>query len=563
MPKPQHIAFPKVLLLVVLFVGWGKAGYAQGHAEKTRDPGLLFQQNSQVVRLNDGSLVIYGLQTRNAGQYVAVKSSNDNGHSWGTQRNVFDFSSSLKFDGMLSLVSDRGDVHFFFFNESGIWHSEPIANGWKEPRQIFFGHPGVLRSAVQLPSGRLLLPFYFAVNRNWWNGSEKGFDRYTYMGNYVVSTLYSDDAGDSWKQSSEVIKIPTPSLNQNGAVDPLVLVKKDGTIWMLIANQRGHIYESSSQDGVSWSEPHPSRFISSEAAASITRLIDGSVVLVWNSCLRYPYLHGGTHVLHAAISNDDGRTWLGYREIYRDPFRNDPEARGADYGTGYPTAVATNDDKLLINTGQGKSRTSLILDPATLYETRATSDFTQGLSDWSVFGTRGVMEVDSPDRSGKKVLKVQKVDQVWPAVAIWNFPSGRKGQLLVRLRLNHGFQGARISLADHFSVPFDLEAELHALFELSIDSEGRITGTHESLAQGRWYDIKMSWDLDQYQCIVTSGNKMLATLPLLNISDSGPNYLRLHASSQSSSDEGFLIESVNASLIPSSLKVSTAGKTTN
>jgi hypothetical protein len=539
----------RAFCLAAVLISFGSArSIAQGQAEKTRAPGLVTQQNQQVVRLPDDTLVSYYLQTTAASQSVASKSSNDNGHSWSAAQDVCALPSAPEpFSGIWSLVANDGKVHLFFFNNSGIWYSKPEGDGWQAPKSIFAGRPGVLRSALQLASGRLVLPFYYAVKRNWWNGSEKGLDRFAYMGNYITSTLYSDDGGDIWKQSPEIIKIPTPSLSQNGAVDPVLLLKKDGTIWMVIANQRGHLYEAFSTDGVSWSENHPTRFISSGAPASVTRLKDGRIVLLWNGSLRFPYLHGGTYVLHGAISEDDGKSWRGFREIYRDPHRAEPDARGAGYGTGYPTAVATGDGKLLIHAGQGNSVTTILLDPQSLYETRQRDDFSHGVDAWSVFGTKGVDLVAAPEGSNRRVLSVRKVEEEWPAAAVWNFPAGQKGQVLVRLRLNRGFRGAHLSLTDHFSVPFDSEAELNAVYDLAIGPDGQIaSGT--KLAPNRWYELAFAWDPVQRKCSVTVDGRQVAVLPQLKVTNSGPNYLRVHATAERPGDAGFLVESVAANV---------------
>jgi hypothetical protein len=96
--------------------------------------------------------------------------------------------------------------------------------------------------------------------------------------------------------------------------------------------------------------------VSSDSPAGIVRLVDGRVVLVWNQCLRHPYAYGGRQVLHAAVSGDDGATWRGYREVARDPFRNDPPPTSGDHGTAYPFPVATEDNVVIISTGQGEGR---------------------------------------------------------------------------------------------------------------------------------------------------------------------------------------------------------------
>jgi hypothetical protein len=532
---------------LVLFSGipW-RAG--QGQAEKTMAPGLETKQNQQVVRLPGDTLVSFYLQSGEEGQVVVAKSSKDNGGTWSELQTALRLpKETAAFKGLYSLVGNDGKVHLFFFNDSGIWYSRPGVSEaeWQVPRAIFKGYVGVLRSALQLRSGRLVLPFYYGVKRDWWDGSEKGFDRFTYMGNYVTSTLYSDDGGLTWQQSPEIIKIPTPSLNQNGAVDPVILEMKDGRIWMLIANQRGWLYEAFSRDGVAWSENRPSHFISAEAPACLTRLKDGRIVLIWNSCLRFPYLHGGMYVLHAAISEDDGKIWRGYREIYRDPYRGEPEARGAGYGTGYPTAVGTADGRILVRTGQGKSETTLLLDPSWLYETRQREDFSHGLEDWSVFGSKGVELIPNPGKVGAKALSIRKAETEWPAAAVWNFPAGKKGVVRVRLRLKKGFRGADLCLTDHFSVPFDPEAELNSLYELSIPSDGKL-GPSVRLEQDRSHNISFQWDFAQRKCTVWVDGRQALVLPQLKLTDSGANYLRLHATAEQPGDAGFLVESLEA-----------------
>ena len=55
-------------------------------------------------------------------------------------------------------------------------------------------------------------------------------------------------------------------------------------------------------------------------------------------------------VLHAAVSNDEGRTWRGYREIARDPARNEPPPPNGDHGVSYPFASLTADGRVINET---------------------------------------------------------------------------------------------------------------------------------------------------------------------------------------------------------------------
>src|SRR4029079_4003474 len=176
-------------------------------------------------------------------------------------------------------------------------------------------------------------PISYRTNRNWGNRGS-GFDAYTYTGQFDSSALYSDDNGNTWIQSESVLRTPTPDIETiEGAVEPVVLELKDGRVWMLIRTQMGRFYQSFSADGGNtWSSTVPTSLISSDSPPGLVRLSDGRIVMILNRCLRFPYAYGGRHVLHAAISNDEGRSWHGYREVVRDPLRDQPPPPSGDFG---------------------------------------------------------------------------------------------------------------------------------------------------------------------------------------------------------------------------------------
>src|SRR5439155_7684986 len=150
--------------------------------------------------------------------------------------------------------------------------------------------------------------------------------------------------------------------------------------------------------------------ISSDSPAGLVRLPDGRIVMLLNCCLRFPYAYGGRHVLHAAISDDEGRTWRGYREVARDPLRSQPPPPGGDFGPSYPYPCVTKDGKVLFalacatgtRSGQPtnppgfvptQKRDLTLLDPAWLTESSQRTDSSEGeasLHDWSLFGGQGV-----------------------------------------------------------------------------------------------------------------------------------------------------------------------------
>lgn len=518
-----------------------------------------------VIRLPDGMLMALFLRTVGMDQKIVARSSKDNGYTWGEERAVLNLPSDLgRWEGLEALVDREGEIHIFTLNDAktsrfpmaqrhlDIWHTktEQGRSRWQPLKRIWQGYTGSLNSVIQLRSGRILLPFSYYTGRSWGNRGD-GLFAFMYMGYYDSTLLYSDDGGQSWKLVPEPLNVPAVDITstESGAVEPVVLELKDGGIWMLIRTQRGYLYEAYSSDGgITWSRPRPSRFISSESPAALVRLPDGRIVLFWNSCRRFPYAYGGRHVLHAAISEDEGRSWRGYREVVRDPLINDPPPPRGDFGTAYPFATPTSDGRVVLCTGQGTSRlVCLRLNPQWLYETKQSDDFSEGLSDWSIFGTKGVQLMPHPNKPGANVLSVQKIDRVWPAAAVRNFPFGARGRLSLRLLLKEGFKGIRIGLTDHFSVPYDLEDSLYNLYNLEIDGDGNIAvfGA-EKLELGRWYDLNLEWDVSRRNARVLLDNREIAILPLLRQAE-GVCYLRVVATGEDTNG-GVLIERVSVDI---------------
>jgi hypothetical protein len=431
---------------------------------------------------------------------------------------------------------------------------------------VWKGYTGALNSVLQMANGRILLPFSHFTARTWGQRGP-GLDAFTFTGQFDSTLIYSDDAGDTWGLANS-LSVPVPDIvSAYGAVEPVVLQLQDGRVWMLIRTQQGRFYESFSPDGAAWSPPQPTSILSSDSPAGLVRLEDGRIVLFWNNCLRFPYAYGGRHVLHAAISEDEGKTWRGYREVARDPRRHEPPPPGGDFGTAYPFPTVVNGGKVIYCTGQGAGRVLLmLLDPDWLLETSQKADFSDGAEEWATFGTQGVEFVAHPEKPGAKVLSLRKTDPDWPAAAVWNFPSGRQGRLHLRLKLNPGFAGALVGLTDHFSVPFDLEDRFNNLFNLDLGVRSgpvrasavrsepvRTSASRRNYEQGarltpgRWHDLLLEWDCAGRECRVLVDGRSTGVLPLLR-ETAGVCYLRLRSTAEQTDNAGFLVESVEADI---------------
>jgi hypothetical protein len=247
--------------------------------------------------------------------------------------------------------------------------------------------------------------------------------------------------------------------------------------------------------------------------------------------------------LHAAISPDEGRTWDGFREVLRDRRRLEPALpiRG-DYGTGYPVGAATRDKTLVFAAGQGATNGVFLLDPDWLTATQEQEHFEHGLETWSLYGTKGVGLVAHPQRKAARVLKLERTDVELPAAAVWNFPNGRAGHVGIRFRLLPGSAETAITLTDHFSSPFDREAELNSLYTLTL-GPASLRGA-EPLAANAWHELTLSWDFRSKTCRCQIDGRAGRSIPQLRALSEGANYLRFHVLRDGPSRGGLLVESV-------------------
>ncbi len=540
-----------------------------------------------IVKLPDGTLMGCGESNVGGVLQATARYSNDDGATWSDPETLFKLPEKSGIFGLCEALLDRdGEVHVFFINNPAnadptageregvlvgelvgrrldIWHARSShgRTQWRPATMIWKGYTGALNSVIQMSNGRsrrtgrILLPFSCLTSRAWRKPRE-GLDAFTFTGQFDSTAVYSDDGGDTWRLASSV-RTPVPDIvSAYGAVEPVVLQLNDGRVWMLIRTQMGRFYESFSDDGALWSTPRPTAIRSSDSPAGLVRLPDGRIVLLWNNCLRFPYAYGGRHLLHAAVSDDEGKTWRGCREVARDPRRLEPPPPGGDFGTAYPFPTLANEGKVIFRTGQGAGRVQLmLLDPDWLLETSRRADFSAGQDEWATFGTRGVEFSAHPTKPDANVLSIRKTDPDWPAAAVWNFPSGLDGRLRMRMMLKPGFAGALVAITDHFSVPFDSEDALNSLFNLEIERGGRLLG-RAKLDPMRWHDLLLEWQYAKRQCRVQLDGREVGALPLRR-ETTGACYLRLRSTAEhtdatlrSTSPAGFLVESVEVDVSP-------------
>jgi len=531
--------------------------------------------NAFVFTLSDGTVeMVFARPACGGGVEVARKRTQDAGRSWTQPESVMRLPGP-DWGTPMPLLARDGELHFFWMiaRRTGrnpgvdyfidIWHARSTdgRTKWPEPRCIWKGYVGSINGMAQLRSGRLVVPFAY------WRG---GVPEAPPTGPNVVTTIYSDDNGQTWRQSPA--KLTSPCYegyngSNYGACEPTIVELKDGRVWMLIRTQTGYLYESFSGDGVNWLPARPTMFCSSESPAGLVRLPDGRIVLFWNNCENTSRIDGqgvytNRDALHGAISEDEGKTWRGYREICRDPLRNDPPPKQGDRGTSYPYGTATKDGTILVVTGQGAGRRNLLkIDPSWIYETRAQDDFSNGLDGWCVFKAfgkpthwwrdrvQGASLVDHPSKTGVKVLHVRRPDDKDGDGAVWNFPVGRKGRLTVQLSLRKGFGGGSIALADRFIQPNDDIGERKVLVTLPIQANGELPGGAK-LEPSRWQTVDLRWDIEEAECAIAVDGKPACTLPMAKETSEGVSYVRFRSTAKAVDTAGFLVASVEANITP-------------
>lgn len=543
-----------------------------------------FDVMPKVVALPDGtlaSIVILhrgpGLEPTPAEQDVLIQYSKDGGRTWSDREAVVRLPTAEHgaFGFGINFVDRDGEIHVFLLcdgktgvirarTQDGVPPVEPIARQilnvwhlrsskgrttWSAPKLIFDKRTSDLQGVTQLKSGRIILPVSGWVNRSWRDRGE-GFLAYSFMGSWDATVVYSDDGGETWRQSPSLLRVTAPNIPSMGAIEPVVVQLNDGRVWMLIRNQMGRFYESFSADGAEWSPPVPSNIVSSDSPAALLRLDEKRILMLWNPCQRYAYAQGGRQALLAAVTDDDGKTWRGYREVVRDELARDPSPPSGDHGVSYPYVCRTADGNVVfsmwVQTGEGRSVYGF--DPNWLLETSQSDTFSEDQFAWSIFGSRGVEVADVPDAEDGKALRIAKVESDWPAGAVRNFPIAAKGRLTMRIKADRGAGPMHLVLTDHFSPPFDLEDAIHGVFE-TVLGESASAGTGLTIPSDRWATLTFDFDTHAGACRASLDGAEVAALNAQRAA-AGLCYVRLRASATPATAAGYAIDRLEVQILP-------------
>ena len=261
--------------------------------------------------------------------------SRDAGRTWG-QREVMqpnDWRRNVKHPNLVRL-SDR-DVLFSYVGWDSdrqrnvyLRRSRDNAQTWGEQVQI--SEPGWYCNnadrALRLTTGRVLIPAHGPYAEEYIGGT-------TYRGGDLHSfVFYSDDEGHNWKRSADSM-----TAQGRGCHEPTIVELADGRLFCLLRNTNKCQYASISEDGGDhWTQPRPTALASPESPALVKRIpATGDLLVLWNnvaSAGNWPRTP-----LTAAISRDEGRTWVNQRDV----------DQRADHDAAYPSVTFVGDEALV------------------------------------------------------------------------------------------------------------------------------------------------------------------------------------------------------------------------
>ena len=400
---------------------------------------------------------------------------------------------------------------------------------------------------------------------------------------YNAAVALSDDDGLTWRYVEIPCVKDVPRLQPgdararwyNNGCEPSAVEHADGSLELVVRTSgERHRFFTSRDGGETWSGPvDKPEFWASNTMPLFFRLSDGRILFFWNNTAplptrpesEYPELNADERAgvfetvftnrdaLHAAISDDDGRTWRGFREILLNPIRNavdfrengNDQSQEKDKSVHQTQAIELPGGKVLLALGQGASaRRIVVFDPDWLCETSRSEDFKTGLGGvsthlfvrsltgnfrgWSghcawnrVSGAFLVREPDTGPKTTREALQICRIPD--PRLvsdrqgAVWNFPAARRGKVRVECRLEG--EGFRLTLADHWMNPCDEYGPRRSPLSAALAAK--------DVPPGVWREVAAEWDADAGKAVISCDGRTLKETPFRVASAAGVSYLHL------------------------------------
>ena len=208
---------------------------------------------------------------------------------------------------------DNGEILCFVsvknsIQDCGVWVKRSGDDGgtWGELQRLpYEGYGGLgCDRALQLSTGRVVVPCWVSMDA---------------LGSTHVYCFTSDDRGHTWAKT-HLISTPKGSTGRKtdpAAEEPMVVELRDGRLMMIMRTYLKSIYRSFSDDGgATWGAPESCGIPSPGSMATIKRLPNGDLLLIWNWA-RSADIDGPwpRTFISTAISRDDGRNFTSIRHL--------------------------------------------------------------------------------------------------------------------------------------------------------------------------------------------------------------------------------------------------------
>lgn len=533
----------------------------------------------------DGEIRHYGWRHENGSRVRVYCASRDGGENWTTH---------------LAATNDAGAMVKSPW--SGEWISfaqddTPSRTAWLIRSKRGPGYPADVRMSTGWARHELRQLFPLKTRKRW---IALFSDTRCENGEcYHSAVAYSDDDGKTWRR---VAIAPVPNVARlhpgdrrphwfNDGCEPTAVERKDGSLLMIVRTSGEHhaAYESF-DGGETWSAGRElPAFWAANTMPYLFRLSDGRILFFWNNTsmlptrdvAETPEIHDGERrgvwevvftnrdVLHAAISDDDGKTWKGFREVALNEVRNACDFRELgepgvenDKSVHQTQAIELKDGKVLLAYGQcSVARRLAIFDPDWLLETSREEDFRRGLGALSnhlyvrtlLGGYRGwsghcawnripgALLVRDPDLDGSPIGRPRSVRDVLQLCRIrdprlvsdrqgvvWNFPAAKKGVVTVECR--RAGTGFRLTLADHWFNPCDEVAPGR--------SPASFVVSEKMLPKDRWVTLMVAWDESAHEAVLSRDGVELAREQLKCLPPFGLSYLHLQTLAEETDSRG-------------------------
>ncbi len=412
-------------------------------------------------------------------------------------------------------------------------------------------------------------------------------------GKLCPTVFYSDDDGKCWRgkclTAVEPYQISWPHQGmrwQQYSCEPTVAELSDGRL-LLIArtSQDVHYRYWSSDGGETWSNPEPTMFHATTTMPTLLRLGDNRLLFFWCNSQPLPELDHRTQpgltgdeingvwedvftnrdVCHAAISDDDGKSWRGFRELHLNPIRNRFDFRTCgrspmlDKSNHQYQALELAEGKVLLSLGQHpESRRMLVFDPDWLLENTRSEDFLHGCDALStqvyvksVSGgnrgftghcawnrTNGALMMPDPFDLRQEALQIGRIrdERLLNELqgAVWNFPAATAGKLSIRLFV--AGNGVAVTLTDRWFNPCDITAK--ALSPFSFNAGKEFLHSPDAYA-----DLTIEFDDKQIIVAVNGVTQLRATARFA--APAGFSYLHLQSLAEEPDAQGTYVKALH------------------